>query len=124
MRTLALASCLLGTFVDVCHPAEVLATFGSYRRYLDEPAAFSSGVSVKIPVTRRISVRPEFLADSGRVYSNLLALGSVTGDFTDPEKLWSAIGLRVAALCGHERKLSPFMRGNGRSWAAPEFALR
>ncbi len=95
MRMLALASCVLGAFVEVSHSAEVLATFGSYRRYLDEPAAFSSGVSVKIPVTLRISVRPEFLADGGRVYSNLLALGSVTGDFTDPGK--AVVGYWVAS---------------------------
>ncbi|HYI97329.1 MAG TPA: hypothetical protein VEX68_27575 [Bryobacteraceae bacterium] len=94
MREVGLAWFILGTFVAVCHSAEVFATVGSYKRYLDEPAAFSSGVSVKIPVTRRIAVRPEFLADNGGAYSNLLALGSLTGDFTDPAK--AAVGYWIA----------------------------
>jgi len=104
---------ILGTLVAVCHSAEVLATAGSYKRYLDEPAALSYGVSAKIPVTRRIAVRPEFLADSDKVYSNLLALGSLTGDSPMPGRTQWATGLPAVDLCGRERRLSLSMLGIG-----------
>lgn len=94
--------------------ADVLATFGSYRRYLDEPPAFTYGAAVKIPVTRRFAVRPEFLGDNGRVYSHLLALGSVTGDFTSPEKV--AVGYWVASA-GGVRERQGFSAFNFWTWA-------
>ena len=92
-RIVRFAACLLLMAVSAA-AAEILAAVGSYRRYLDEPAALTCGLAAKFPVTRRLSIRPEFLIDNGRYYSNRLALGSVTGDFTDPEK--TAVGYWVA----------------------------
>jgi hypothetical protein len=84
--------------LDHCRAAEFLATLGSYKRYLDEPAAVAFGVALKIPVHRRFSIRPEFLFDNGRNYSSVLALASVTGDFTQPEK--PVVGYWVAGAGG------------------------
>lgn len=75
--------------------AELYGAFGAYKRYLDEPAEPTYGVAVRIPVTRRLAIRPEFLADSGSRYSNQLLLGSITGDFTNPDK--PAVGYWVGS---------------------------
>ena len=94
---------LAGILLMVASPhrsnaAELLATMGSYRRYLDEPAAFTYGVAVKVPVSRWVSLRPELLADNGKEYSNVVVLGSVMGDFTRPEK--RAVGYWIASAGG------------------------
>ena len=78
---------------NCCSAAELSATFGSYKRYLDEPNSVTYGGSIRIPLARRWSVRPEVLVDNGGNFSNVLALGSVMFDFTDPDK--RAVGYAV-----------------------------
>jgi hypothetical protein len=85
-----LAICFLAS---CCSAAELSATFGSYKRYLDEPDSATYGGSIRIPLARRWSVRPEVLVDNGRNFSNVLALGTVMFDFTDPDK--RAVGYAV-----------------------------
>ena len=80
-------------FAGCCSAAELSATFGSYKRYLDEPNSATYGGSIRIPLARRWSVRPEVLVDNGKNFSNVLALGSVMFDFTDPDK--RAVGYAV-----------------------------
>ena len=66
--------------------AEISGTVGFYRPFLDEPSEFLAGGAVRIPLTRRLAVRPEFHANSYRDHHDRLVIGSVTFDVTDPRK--------------------------------------
>jgi hypothetical protein len=99
---------------EVCQAAEVLVAVGSYKRFLDEPAALTGGVAVKIPVSSRFSVRSEYLADNSKNYPNRLVLGSLVGDFTDPDK--RAVGYWVASA-GGVRTGDEYIAFNAWRWA-------
>jgi len=99
MRVMLLrAGVLAAILLAPADGGELLATAGSYKRFLDEPATFAYGAALRIPVMRRLAVRPEIIADHGRYYSNVLALGSVTFDFTDPGG--KAVGYVVGSAGG------------------------
>ena len=65
---------------------EVSGVVGFYRPFLDEPAEFLAGAAVRFPLTKRFSVRPEFLANSYSNHSDRLGILGVTFDVTDPRK--------------------------------------
>jgi len=66
-------------------PLELLATTGYHRAYLDEIGGFASGGALRIPLTRRLAIRPEFLVSSEHKYRHFMFLGSATFDFTNPD---------------------------------------
>jgi hypothetical protein len=76
------------------HAAELTGTFGAMKPYIDEPAGSVAGAALRIPISRRLGLRPEFLSSSQSYYRHALALGSVTVDFTRPDR--AAVGYAVA----------------------------
>jgi hypothetical protein len=77
---------LLGGSALVAEPIELHATTGYHRVYLDEPGGLAKGGALRIPLTRRFAIRPEFLASSEQQYRHFIFVGSATWDFTNPEK--------------------------------------
>ena len=73
--------------------AELTGTLGAMKPYIDEPAGLAAGAALRIPITRRIAVRPEFLVSSQSYYRHTLGLGNVTVDFTRPDRL--AVGYAI-----------------------------
>jgi hypothetical protein len=67
-------------------PVEILGSVGYYRAFLDEPAEFAGGVSVRVPITRRLAIRPEFIGSSYTDYLHTSIVGSATFDVTDPDR--------------------------------------
>lgn len=76
--------------------AELTGVVGALKPYLDERAGFAVGAALRMPVSRRVAIRPEFLSSSVKYYSHWLGLGCVTVDFTQPER--QAVGYAVG--CG------------------------
>jgi hypothetical protein len=74
--------------------AELTGSIGAHKPYIDERAGLAGGAALRIPISRRAALRPEFIASSQDYYSHLLGLGSVTFDFTDPDG--PAVGYAVA----------------------------
>ena len=68
----------------ICPAIDFNAHVGTNKPYLDERAGVTGGASVRFPVTRRLSIRPEALAGTIPNYSHTLILASMTFDFTDP----------------------------------------
>jgi hypothetical protein len=66
--------------------AEISGVVGFYRPFLDERAEFLGGAAVRVPLTSRLAIRPEFLANAYANHSDNLAIASVTFDVTDPGK--------------------------------------
>lgn len=65
--------------------AELTGVAGALRPYLDEPAGAALGAALRIPVSRRVAVRPEYLSSSSKGYTHRLGLGCVTVDLAGPE---------------------------------------
>jgi hypothetical protein len=78
--------------------AEVSGSGNLWKPFLDEEAGFAAGASVRVPVTRRLSVRPEVVGGSIQTYRRLMILGSVTYDVTNPDSAAVAYVVGSAGL--------------------------
>jgi hypothetical protein len=85
-RLISVCICLLAAMPLCRAETEVSGIVGFYRPFLDERAEFLAGAAVRLPLTKRFSVRPEFLASSYSYHSDQLGIVSVTFDVTDPRK--------------------------------------
>jgi hypothetical protein len=65
---------------------EILGSVGYFRAFLDEPGEFAGGAALRIPVVRRLAIRPEFIVSNQRGYTHALVIGSATVDVSDPHK--------------------------------------
>ena len=81
---------LATTFFCACaaaaEPVEITGSIGYYRAFLDEPGELATGAAVRLPLTRRLAVRPEFVASSYADYFHASVLGSITYDVSDPDR--------------------------------------
>lgn len=111
----SVAVMLVLSLAGACPAAEVLGTVASYKRYLDEPASATYGAAVRVPVFRKLSLRPEVLADTGTNFSSILALGSVILDFSNPER--RAVGYAVFSS-GIVRTLDERISFSASRWVA------
>jgi hypothetical protein len=66
--------------------AELTGTFGALKPYIDEPAGAAAGAALRVPVSRGVAIRPEFISSSQSYYRHSLGLASVTVDFTKPDR--------------------------------------
>jgi hypothetical protein len=67
-------------------PVEILGSIGLYRAFLDEPAELAGSIAVRVPITRRLAIRPEFIASSYTDYLHTSIVGSATFDVTNPDR--------------------------------------
>jgi hypothetical protein len=80
---------LLLAFLPACHaaePVELLGTLGFHRAYLDVRGGLTGGVALRVPVSRRLALRPEFLITDEPYYRHATVLGSAMFDITDPDR--------------------------------------
>ena len=82
MKAYALA---IGILASVCHAAdsvEISGTAAYLKPFLDESGGLVAGATVRIPLMRRLSVRPELFAGTITGYRHVVGLGSVLFDVT------------------------------------------
>jgi hypothetical protein len=77
---------LLASTAMAAQAVEVSGSVGTIKTFLDEPAEFAFGGSLRLPLMRRLGVRPEFIATRLVDYKRYLAIVSATWDFTDAER--------------------------------------
>ena len=65
--------------------AELSGTANFWKPFLDERGGFAAGAALRVPVAKRVAVRPEVLGGSIDTYRRAMMLGSVTVDVTRPE---------------------------------------
>ena len=93
---------------------DVTAVLGVNKPYLDERAGFAAGAAIRIPVTERLSVRPELLWSSIPNYVHVFALGSVIYDFSDPSK--PAVGYVIGSAGASHLRERSFFRNTEFAW--------
>lgn len=74
-----LAAPLLTSAVELSGSASL------WKPFLDEEAGFAGGAALRMPVTRRIAIRPEVTGGSIQTYGRLMLLGTLTFDVTNPD---------------------------------------
>lgn len=103
-------ACLVGLIalpMWAAGPVQVSGSANFWKAFLDEEGGFAAGGAVRVPLTRRLAVRPEFVGGSIQTYRRFMILGSVTFDVTNPEA--PAVGYLVGSVglhTSHDRRIS------------------